>query len=212
MTSRRRPRPITRRPVGTKDPKRRVVVVAEGAKTEPQYIALLRPRCLAALVEVEVVDEPATDPRSLVRRAVDIKADAQRSYRRSKDPNDLVDDVWCVFDVDEHLFLREACEQARDNGVQLAISNPSFELWLLLHFQSQTAYLSRDDARRSLQRHIVEYDKTIPSLGPFEGAFDNARQRAIALERKHEGDGTVFPQDNPSSGVWRLVNAIEGAY
>jgi len=143
---------------------------------------------------------------------VEIKAEAKRSYRRSKDPNDLVDDVWCVFDVDEHLFLREACEKARDNGVQLAVSNPSFELWLLLHFQPQTAYLSRDDARRSLQRHIVGYDKTIASLSPFEGAFDDARQRAMLLERKHEGDGTVFPHNNPSSGVWRLVDAIEGAY
>lgn len=212
VVSRRRPRPITRRPVGTKDPKRRVVVVAEGEKTEPQYLALLRPRCVAALIELEVVDEPATDPRSLVRRAVDTKADANRAFRRTKDPNDLVDEVWCVFDVDEHPFLHEATQHARDNHVQVAISNPSFELWLLLHFVSQTAFLTRDEARRRLRQHLVGYDKTLPSLDLLEGRFADARARANALDRKHEGDGTRFPDNNPSSGVSRLIDAIEGGY
>lgn len=212
VASRRRPRPITRRPVGTKDPKRRVVVVAEGEKTEPQYLALLRPRCVAALIELDVVDEPATDPRSLVRRAVDIKAEANRAFRRTKDPNDLVDDVWCVFDVDEHPFLHEATQHARDNHVQVAISNPSFELWLLLHFAPQTAFLTRDEARRRLRQHLVGYDKTLPSLDPLEGRFADARARADALDRKHEGDGTRFPDNNPSSGVSRLIDAIEGGY
>lgn len=212
MASRRTPKPISRSSVATKNVKKRVKVVAEGSKTEPQYLALIQSRCLAALVEVEVVDEPATDPRSLVQRAVHVQDDSRKESRRTKDPNALVDEVWCIFDVDQHPYLREACQQARDNGVGLAVSNPSFELWLLLHFQDQTAFLSRSDAKRKLTSHISGYDKTLRSLDPLLDRFDSARNRAEALDRKHSGDGTAFPDDNPSSGVWRLIESIEGRY
>ena len=187
-------------------------MVAEGEKTEPQYLALLRSQCVAALIELEVVDEPATDPRSLVKRAVSIKADAKRTYRKTRDPNDLIDDVWCVFDVDEHPFLHEASQQARDNSIELAISNRSFELWLLLHFAPQTAFLTRDAAKRRVREYLQGYDKTLPSLDPLAGRLQAARTRATALDRKHEGDGTSFPQNNPSSGVWRLIDSIQIDY
>lgn len=191
---------------------KRVVVVAEGSKTEPQYFSLIRPRCRVALIELEVVDEPATDPRSLVRRACAIKSNGEREYRRTRDPNSLIDEVWCVFDVDAHQYLQEACTQANDNGVHLAISNPSFEIWLLLHFQAQTAYIERGAARKSVEQYIRGYNKVLTSLDPLENLFESAKARAIALEKKHLGDRTRFPDDNPSSGVWRLVDAIQGAY
>jgi hypothetical protein len=212
VANRRTPRPITRRPIGTKEPKKRVTVVAEGSKTEPQYLALIQPLCLAALIEVEVVDEPATDPMSLVRRAVSISKKAREDHRRTKDPNSLVDEVWCMFDVDQHPFLGEACEMARVCDVRLAVSNPSFEIWLLLHFQEQTAFLSRSEAKRSLTRYLAGYNKTLVNFEPFLGRFDSARDRAKMLDHKHLGDGTSFPQNNPSSGVWRLIESIEGIY
>ena len=208
----RTPRPSARRTVGLREPKKRVLVVAEGSKTEPQYLALIQPRCKAALIELEIVNERATDPRSLVRRACELQHEARKEHRRTKDPNAVLEEVWCVFDVDEHHFLIEARQQARDNGIRLAISNPSFEIWLLLHFQDQTAYLERGDARHRLSRHLAGYDKTLPSLDPLEERFESARGRAQALAPKHEGDGTHFPNDNPSSDVWRLVESIEGAY
>ena len=210
--SKRTPKPFSKRTVGIKEPKKRVLVLAEGSKTEPQYLALIQPRCKVALVELVLVDERATDPRSLVRRACEIKSEADRERRRTKDPNAALEEVWCVFDVDEHFFLSEARQQARDNDIQLAISNPSFEIWLLLHFQNQTAYVERGDAKYRLSLHLPGYDKTLSSLDPLEDRFEEARARAQALARKHEGDGTEFPHDNPSSEVWRLIESIEGAY
>lgn len=212
MVSKRTPKPTVRKKVGIKEPLKRVVVVAEGAKTEPQYFTLIRPRCRAALIEVEIIDEPATDPRSLVRRACELKSNSEKEYRKTRDPNSLIDGVWCVFDVDEHHYLLEASTQARDNGIQLAISNPSFEVWLLLHFQEQTAYVERDAATKSVQRYLKGYNKKLASLDPLANLFEVAKARAIALEKKHVGDATRFPDDNPSSGVWRLVDAIHGAY
>lgn len=52
-----------------------------------------------------------------------------------------------------HPGLTDAIEQARQNGIWLAISNPCFELWLVLHFQDQSAWLDSDGACR-LRREL----------------------------------------------------------
>ena len=76
-------------------------------------------------------------PKTLVERAVAMKREAALEAKRKKDENLKYDQVWCVFDIDEHPFVPEAKQQARDNGIEVAISNPCFELWALLHFRDQ---------------------------------------------------------------------------
>ncbi|MDO5287754.1 MAG: RloB family protein, partial [Actinomycetia bacterium] len=54
-----------------------------------------------------------------------------------------VDEYWCVFDVEApkpHGDLRKALEGAKGGRIRLAVSNPCFELWLLLHHGSQASY------------------------------------------------------------------------
>lgn len=200
------------RRVGGREPKKRIFVVAEGKKTEPQYLSFLDARARDALIRLVVVDEEATDPLGLVRRARDEKERAARERRRSRDPNAAVDEVWCIFDVDDHARITDACQQARDNGVHLAVSNPSFELWLLLHFKDQRSHQHRDDCLRDLKGFVPDYHKALTSLLLFEGNFELARARAKKLEAKHAGDETIFPHNNPSSGVWRLVESLSAEY
>ncbi|WP_224766082.1 RloB family protein [Nocardioides campestrisoli] len=200
------------RSVGSRQPKKRVVVVCEGAKTEPSYLRLINRRATDALIELEVVDEDATSPKQLVERACHIMTAALREARRTRDPNAKVDEIWCVFDVDEHPMLREAKQQAEANGVDVVISNPSFEVWLLLHFTEQTAHLHRDHALGNLKKFIPDYDKCLRTLDELEGRFEEAKQRSIRLDRKHQGDETPFPENNPSTGMWRLVDSLQAAY
>ncbi|MEY8379328.1 RloB family protein [Lachnospiraceae bacterium 56-18] len=49
------------------------------------------------------------------------------------------DMIWCVFDRDENSdgSLQKAKQTAMREGYRLAYSNPSFELWFLLHFVNQ---------------------------------------------------------------------------
>lgn len=210
-TNRRRGPRLTRR-VGTRYPKKRVVVVCEGSKTEPDYLRLIDRASDTALVELEIIDESATSPKQLVERCCRLLREAKRVARRTRDPNAKIDEIWCVFDVDQHLMLVEAAEQARANDVRLAISNPCIELWFLLHFRNQTANIDRHAARRALSEHLPRYDKRIGSVDNLSGRYEVARDRARALGRKHEGDGTVFPHDNPSTGVWALVDSLGAGY
>jgi hypothetical protein len=189
-----------------------VVVVCEGQKTEPSYLRLVNAKSATALVELEIVDEAATAPKSLVEVACASMRASRREARRTRDPNANIDEIWCAFDVDQHPMLREAKQQAGDNGIRLAISNPSIELWFLLHFTDQTAYVHRAAAMRALRDYVPDYDKHFGTLSPLEGRYKIARTRALQLAKKHDGDGTTFPDDNPSSNVWELVDSLDANY
>lgn len=116
--------------------------------------------------------------------------------------------MWCVFDVDEHPHIPDAKQQARDNGILLAISNPCFELWALLHFQDQTAHIERRDAYRLVCEHIAEYVKELP-FEKLQPGYADAVKRAIALEKRHEA-AMMDRGSNPSTGVYMLLQSIEG--
>jgi hypothetical protein len=201
-----------KRTVGSRSPKKRVVVVCEGLKTEPNYLRLVNASTSSALVELLVVDEKATSPKQIVERACFEKNNAAKLARRTKDPNAAIDEIWCAFDVDQHPLLKEARQQAESNGIHLAISNPSIELWFLLHFENQTAHIHRDDALHKVKTYMKDYDKTLQSLDALNDKLTDANERARKLDEKHEGDGTNFPENNPSSGMWRLVESLGAKY
>lgn len=201
-----------RRPVGTREPKKRVVVVCEGSKTEPNYFAALTPIAKEALIEITVIDEPATSPKQLVDTACKLLKESKTAAKKSKDENAKVDEIWCVHDVDEHHGLKEARQRAVDNGVNLAISNPCIEVWFLLHFQEANAYLHRHEAMKRLKQELPSYEKGQIELQSFTGRYAIARDRAQRLERKHKGDATTYPEDNPMSGVWMIVDSLQANY
>lgn len=108
------------------EPERRVIrVLTEGKKTEPSYLARLG----RAWREHVVIDLSAvasgSAPLTLVNLA---RAQAGESARRSNRDGPDFDEIWCVFDVDDHPGLEQAKTVAHDAGIRVAISNPCFEL------------------------------------------------------------------------------------
>lgn len=91
------------------------------------------------------------------------------------------------------------------------MSNPCLELWFILHFENQTAYLERDVAQHRAEE-LLGCSKilTDSALRALAGNYDQARRRAIKLGEKHAGDGSP-PASNPSSGMWRLIDVIRNA-
>ena len=101
--------------------------------------------------------------------------------------------------------LSEALVAARKNDVNLAISNPCFEYWLLLHFEPCVAPLtSYADVRHRLTRHVPGYDKCRLRFGDFAPGVDDAVQRARS---RCEAVGSEHAR-NPSTGVWALVQQV----
>lgn len=181
------PRLSRRKP--SREPARSVLVLVEGAETETQYLnGVLRALDLKS-VEVR---GPAGVPKSMVETAVEEKPD--------------YDEVWCVFDVDSHPRLNEALEQARANKINVALSNPCFEVFLLLHYRLYTKPCDRREVIRELRKYIPKYDKKI-DFGPLWLLHPEAAKNNEALTKWHRSRGTVG--NAPSTGVFQLIDRLE---
>ena len=180
-----------------------VRVLTEGKITEPGYLTLWARRNRHN-VRLSVSDSGMT-PEALVRRAMEhIKRN-----RRTKRSDWEFDEIWCVFDVDEHPNLSHAINDALQSGIEVAVSNPCFELWLVLHREEQTAYIDRHHIqRRSDELQLTDNKRIVSSAERIlVDGVDAARDRATALDKRHAGNGSP-PRSNPSTGVWRLVDRL----
>lgn len=211
MTRRARadPKPLTRR-VGVRQPRKTLLVFCEGERTEPEYLDALRREPdvrTAAAVDIRIDQHCAgSKPVALVRRAIAARDQALQSGGE-------IDEFWCVFDVEcpqPHPGLLAAVNLAADHDIHLAISNPCFELWLVLHFAEHSRWLDNDAARRLRRHHDGQADKGLDAAS-YMTRRRTAATRAAQLDRRHTRDGNRLPDDNPSSGMHRLIATVEPA-
>jgi hypothetical protein len=91
----------------------------------------------------------------------------------------------------------------------VALSSPSFELWLLLHFQQQNAHIERDALRHQCTTYLAGYSKRITEklftlLAP---RYSEALRRARELDAWHDTRGTAGA--NPSTAVYKLAQRLD---
>ena len=152
MMARKSSKSIGRRPlkrkVAIRQPRKTLLVFCEGERTEPEYLrALKRQPFVRDVAAVDLRVEPrhgGAAPLTLVSMAADARTKAISEEAE-------IDEFWCVFDVEwpiNHPYLEEAIDRARRDGIQIAVSNPCFELWLILHFRDHGGWLDNDEACR----------------------------------------------------------------
>jgi hypothetical protein len=192
----------------SREPRARFLLLCEGRVTEPGYFNFIKSCLRDSLLTIEISKERG-DPLRLVKTAEALRSAAERQARRLRDDNLRYDEVWCIFDVDEHPRLEEALALAGRLAIRIAVSNPCFELWPLLHFVDQRAYVSGTTLRNALQNHMPGYDKSL-SCEQLRGRYPVARSRAQALREQHIRHGRS-PMWNPATDVWVLVEALLAA-
>lgn len=178
-------------------------VLSEGKITEPDYLTRWA-RLNRGRVRLEISDSGMT-PDALVRHA---KEHAKRNRRRRRsDPE--YDEIWCMFDVDQHPNVSRSIHEARQSGINVAVSNPCFELWLVLHRHEQTAHIGRRKIQqRSDELQLTSNKRILPAAEAILiDNVDTAKLRAKALDRRHADNGSP-PRTNPSTDAWRLVDQL----
>ena len=191
---------------GTRTPRNIYVIVCEGTKTEPNYFRRFKTKFRYNNLKIDTPNSGSTDPNNLVKFA--------RKQIKNKDrPLDLKngDAIWCVFDCDENTneAISQACEIAK-NDVKICFSNPSFEIWYLLHYELIVTRLERWDASAKLKKYIPDYEK---SKDVFDLLFD-IMPEAIAnskklnkIHKKNKMD-ILSVESNPSTQVFTLVEDL----
>jgi hypothetical protein len=183
--------PALRRPVGSYgDKSQRVIYVAtEGSKTEPAYLDLLN-KTLGEGNEKKGIRAFYLDychpghPNGLR------PSEVVQQVRAKAEPGE---EMWALFDRDaadsRDVDIREAYKIARGNGVQVALSHPSFELWLLLHFKQWSGSQQNGIdtwVKDQLRRHpdakgFQDYDKASGKRGK---GLDGPRGQSLMVEQR----------------------------
>jgi hypothetical protein len=191
-----------RRPYSPRQRKKRSLLYCEGEVSEPHYFKALARFLRSPLIEVNVASEWRKDPKRLVELAKEARSKADREAKLARDDSLRYDEVWCVFDCDEHARLKPAIDQATALELGLAVSNPCFDLWFLLHFQDQHAATTPKKAGDAVRRHDPRYVKHM-DFAKLEGRGSDAVARAQKLETIATSNGHQY--GNPTTGVWQLV-------
>ena len=210
MAARKIP-PIRRRKSRRIEPKRRFVLFCEGMNTEPMYFSALKQTWTGALISVETrrgVGVPMTIAREAVKFA---KSEGlTKKSRRKKNSFEENDEVWAVFDRDEHPNFDDAVSLCQANSVGVARSNPCFELWLILHERDYDRPDHRNAVQRALKKLRPEYDnhsRKVPDCNDMVTRVESAEERGKVLVERREEEG--IPHSNPSTTVGMLTRAIQ---
>jgi hypothetical protein len=181
-----------------------ILIVCEGACTEPYYLDGLR-RDLG-LSNVRVAGkECGSDPASVVQYALD---------RHSKD---AYEHIFCVVDRDEHVSFDQAVDLVRSSmevgiPIELIPSYPSFEFWYILHFKFSRAPIIRagkkssgDNAVRILKKDFASYEKARVDMWTH---LKGDLPKAIKNSRQARNEAIQVGELNPSTDVDKLVGFL----
>lgn len=192
-----------RRRVPSKPRKLSLLVFTEGEKTEQQY---LKNRYAMVREAVAIEFGGSGAPTNIVERAINAKRRAAREQATAKGRG--YDQIWCVFDADQHPNIDAIRQRAEQAGIRVAFSHPCLELWFVLHFEDRFAAMTTRQARER-SKELLGCEKALrrSSLARLDDGYDDAVMRAKALERKHRDDGSPVGA-NPSTSIWRLTELL----
>lgn len=190
------PRRTFRRKLGERRYRKIIVIATEGKKTEPQYFAMFKSR--EPMVKVKCLEgKIGSSPTQVLQR--------MNVYLREESLKDI-DEAWLVVDkdswTDEQLTQLYQWSQNRRN-YGFALSNPKFELWLLLHFDDPIG-VTPANCIEKLNRYLPNYDKGIDVR---KITLDHVLEAIRRAKQRDNPPCTDWPR-NTGSTVYKLVEKI----
>jgi len=176
-----------------RQPKKFFIIATEGECTEELYFKAFRPSRDAAIqLKVLPTRKGQSDPKSVLARL--------KSYVRETGSG-ASDEMWLVVDRDHwtEQDLDEVAESVvKMPGYFLAVSNPCFELWLVLH-RRKTSGQNCSQLQDILKQELGAYDKSAYDVEALKTNVENAIERAEQMDTPAQvpwphNDGThVYP-------------------
>ena len=198
-------------------PRKKVLIVCEGKKTEPNYFnSLIRDLNLTA-VEVEIYNGSGSSPKSVVEFGIE----------KLKMESDF-DLVFFVFDKDNHDSYPAALSAVanlkknrryRSKTISAITSNPCFEVWFLMHFgpydkpfTSSSGKSPCDNVIAVLRKQICFRNYSKGQRNHFDllsNRLNTANKNAAQVLKRSEEVGDEKHYGNPTTFVHELVIALQ---
>jgi hypothetical protein len=193
------------RKAGKHPPNKSILIVCEGKETEPNYFTALRNYLRLSTVEVMVINDGGA-PISIVNMATRL-VNRRKKEVRKKEKQSQIDIVWCVFDCENpnlNTTLNVAVNKADSLNYRLAVSNPAFEFWYILHFINTTRpFNNGKEVKEFLKIYIPNYCESLPVFTQILINVNTAINNSTQSLKNHPDGNNRFP--NPSTFVHLLV-------
>ncbi|WP_320043442.1 RloB family protein [uncultured Desulfobacter sp.] len=171
------------------------IISAEGEQTEPQFFAMLNSMSKSRVTCLKNIH--GSSPSQILK--IIQKGLKNKNLRKGDEAWIVVDrDSWAIDDLNALVEWKN-----KKGNYHLALSNPKFEYWLLLHFEDGKGIRSIRNCEDRLKRYLPNYNKDIQVLKIKAGIRD-----AIARAKtKDTPRCTTWPRQTGTT-VYRLVEKI----
>ncbi|MDV2442550.1 hypothetical protein CMV00_01885 [Elizabethkingia anophelis] len=197
--------------------KEKIFILAfEGNVTESIYFTDFRNtvRFKEDLIYLHLLTRPKSDTNSAPNHVLKkLKTEARDEFNFNKN-----DELWMIIDTDNWDIAKIAAK-CKQEGVFLAVSNPCFEFWLLLHLKDSTEY-SFEEQQQILankkvkpgKKNYIEH-KLIEILGTYNKSklksalFLPTLNDAILRAKKLDNAKEDFPRQL-GSHIYKLMDKL----
>jgi len=185
-----------------------IIIASEGHKTEKQYFDS---DCFCSsrlkIIVLESLDNKSAPVHVLNR---------MKDYIKKELVNERIDiqsgdQLWLVIDKDKwtNKMLSDVCSTAikmKKFPLKVALSNPSFELWLYLHHDEwRDGEIDGLQLEKLLKKKIGGYSKNKVNMEVFCSKVDDAISRAEIMDKS---SNSRWPS-NPGTHVYKLAKVIK---
>lgn len=183
-----------------------IIITAEGRnETEARYFNNFRTADCPYIIKFHKAGH-LTDPTKL--------AESIRKKWDAEDADVITGDMaFVVVDLDNKESKAKEIQQleAKSSVEKFIVSNPSFEVWYLLHYGFSTkSYINADAAVRELKKHYPGYEKTSDMYSLLKDKMGEAIANAEKLEGHYKEEEHQHPDANcnPYTDVHKLVKKL----
>ena len=183
-----------------------IIITAEGKnETEAQYFNNFRTAECPYIIKFHKAGH-LTDPTKLAE-SIRQRWDAEDADVRTGDM------AFVIVDLDNKESKAKEIQQleTKNRVEKFIVSNPSFEVWYLLHYEYSTrSYINTDAVIRELKKHYPGYEKTSEMFPLLKDKMGNAITNAEKLEDYHKKEEHLHPdvKCNPYTDVHKLVKKL----
>jgi len=179
-----------------------ILIASEGEVTEKQYFEFAFLRHTGVII----IPIPSNDGKSAPHWVIDnLKAEVKRrSLSKERDH------LWMLIDRDRwkpETLLELKNKRCSSLPINIALSNPCFELWLLLHhipLPDKPLSCKNEALVKELRTILREFNK----FNLKEEHYMHRLDHAIAEAKKTTYEDSGFPS-NPGTDVYKLVELIQ---
>lgn len=193
------------------------VIATEGQNTEPLYFEALshHPQFHNPRVHIELL--PSVDGKSAPKYVLQALNEFKKEYRIRED-----DELWMIIDRDARSWstaeLSHCQSTCKQKDIHFCLSNPCFELWILLHYQcidslsDKEKQKIKDNKKRRHKTHceyqIITHKGVYNKKKPdFEAMLEHTAT-AIKRAKKLNVNGQVDLFENIGTDIHLLVEKL----